>query len=478
MAIQGTVVSSRPLEDDKNKVIAQAAQNVRNGSTATVNAPQPFTQPGGRVNNTLSQIQDFINGPSFQFTGPQQWSYNAESDPAYQAALSTAKRNIDDQQANTNAFLRAGGQGKSSYSESVANQIGSREMARVSDTVLPQLMQQAYQRYSDQANRDMQLQQMNYGVQRDKIGDLANLYAQQYQYDVTRPMDEAQLTGTYLPGEAREAIQNLLGLKQQAEAKGITKEARAELSKQADGIRGQLSALGIDPTLYGADVQYNKAKLQNPGFRTIAGQQLDLANKQANNSAAMGWSELTGQMLYPQNDWSGYQRQAKRGDSPTTLPAQQMDINRQQFDLSKQRMDMDRQQMGWDQQQRLFQNNMQERQFNENVRQFGLEYAMRELQNQQQYGLGLDRQALDEARFGLDMESAANRTDKANYTMNPKTLMDIISQQYGVQDLTTGQTKVPDGMKQQIAGIIGSANMSLDDKILTAKMYGIELPKN
>ncbi|EJW14460.1 hypothetical protein M5X00_30020 [Paenibacillus alvei] len=471
MAIQGTVVSSRPLEEDKNKVIAQAAQNVRNGSTATANAPQPFTQPGGRVNNTLSQIQDFINGPSFQFTGPQQWSYDADSDPAYQAALSTAKRNIADQQANTNAFLRAGGQGKSSYSESVANQIGSREMARVSDTVLPQLMQQAYQRYSDQANRDMQLQQLNYGVQRDKIGDLANLYAQQYQYDVTRPMDEAQLTGTYLPGEAREAIQNLLGLKQQAEVKGITKEARNDLSKQADGIRAQLSAMGIDPTLYGADVQYNKAKLQNPGFRTLAGQQLDLAGKQANNAAAMGWSELTGHMLYPQNDWSGYQRQVQRGDSPTTLPGQQMD-------LSKQKMNMDRQQMQWDQQQRMFSNTMQERQFNENVRQFGLEYAMRELQNQQQYGLGLDRQALDEARFGLDMEAAANRGEKANYTMNPKTLMDIISQQYGVQDLATGQTKVPDGMKQQIAGIIGSANMSLEDKILTAKMYGIELPKN
>lgn len=148
------------------------------------------------------------------------------------------------------------------------------------------------------------------------------------------------------------------------------------------------------------------------------------------------------------------------------------------MDLSKQKMNMDRQQMQWDQQQRMFSNTMQERQFNENVRQFGLEYAMRELQNQQQYGLGLDRQALDEARFGLDMEAAANRGEKANYTMNPKTLMDIISQQYGVQDLATGQTKVPDGMKQQIAGIIGSANMSLEDKILTAKMYGIELPKN
>lgn len=472
MAIQGTVVSSRPLEEDKNKVIAQAAQNVRNGSTATANAPQPFTQPGGRVNNTLSQIQDFINGPSFQFTGPQQWSYEADADPAYQAALSTAKRNIADQQANTNAFLRAGGQGKSSYSESVANQIGSREMARVSDTVLPQLMQQAYQRYSDQANRDMQLQQMNYGVQRDKIGDLANLYAQQYQYDVTRPMQEAELTGTYLPGEAREAIQNLLGLKQQAEDKGISREGRAELSKQADGIRAQLSAMGIDPTLYGADVAYNKAKLQNPGFRTLAGQQLDLSNKQANNSAAMGWSELTGKMLYPQNDWSGYQRQVNRGDSPITLSGQQMD-------LSKQKMNMDRQQMQLDQQQRLFQNSMQERQFNENVRQFGLEYAMRELQNQQQYGLGLDRQALDEARFGLDMESAGNRTDKANYTMTPKALVDMLTQQFGEQPKDgMGTPKIPDGMKQQIASIIGSANMSLEDKIFTAKTMGIELPKN
>ncbi|MCM3294129.1 hypothetical protein M3661_28950 [Paenibacillus sp. MER 180] len=471
MAIQGTVVSTRPLEEDKNKVIAQAAQNVRNGSTATANAPQPFTQPGGRVNNTLSQIQDFINGPSFQFTGPQQWSYEADSDPAYQAALSTAKRNIADQQANTNAFLRVGGQGKSTWSETVANQIGAKEMARVSDTVLPQLMQQAYQRYSDQANRDMQLQQMNYGVQRDKIGDLANLYAQQYQYDVTRPMQEAELTGTYLPGEAREAIQNLLGLKQQAEDKGISREGRAELSKQADGIRAQLSAMGIDPTLYGADVAYNKAKLQNPGFRTLAGQQLDLSNKQANNSAAMGWSELTGQMLYPQNDWSGYQRQVNRGDSPITLSGQQMD-------LSKQKMNMDRQQMQLDQQQRMFQNSMQERQFNENVRQFGLEYAMRELQNQQQYGLGLDRQALDEARFGLDIENSANRTQKTNYSMKPTTMIDLLTKQFGEMPKDgNGPSKIPYSMHDQVSALIETSDMSLEDKIFTAKTLGIE-PKN
>ncbi|MFW5438123.1 hypothetical protein [Paenibacillus apiarius] len=457
--IYGKVTSvKKPNEENQQRnTIAQAANNVRGYTGSTSN---PYSQPTygmsqSRTNQTLGQMQDFINGPGFQFSSPQQFSYDPDSDPAYQAALSTARRNIGDQQADTNAFLRAGGQGKSSWSETVANQIGAKEMARVSDTVLPQLMQQAYQRYSDQANRDMQMQQMNYGVQRDKMGDLANLFAQQYQYDVTRPMDEAALTGNYLPGEARQAIQNLLGLKQQAETKGITQAQRSELSKQADGIRAQLSALGIDPSLYGADVSYSQASQRNvQGSRTLAGQQVDLANKQANNSAAMGWSELTGQMLYPQQDWSGYQRQVNRGDSPQTLSAQQLQFN---------------------QQQQMFQNALQERQFNENVRQFGMEYAMRELQNQQQYSLGLDRQALDEARFGLDMANAGNRTEKTNYTMNPKTVVDMINTQFGLQDIQngTGPVQVPENLKSQIHEVIRNANMSLEDKIYTAQIFGI-----
>lgn len=460
ITVQGSIVK----KDEPKSVIAQAASNVRGQTSA---GQTPYSQPNygpGRINQTLGQMQDYINGPSFQFTGPQQpFSYDADSDPAYQAALATARRNIADQQANTNAFLRAGGQGKSSYSETVANQIGAREMSRISDTVIPQLVQQAYQRYSDQANRDLQVQQLNYGVSRDKISDLANLYAHQYQYDVQRPMDEAQLTGNYLPGEAREAIQDLLGLKQQAEAKGITAAERQQLSRQADGIRAQLAALGIDPSLYGADVNYAKASQNTPGIRTLAGQQMDLAKRKANNEAAMGWSQLSGRVLFPQQDWTGYLRQIQRGNSPLTLGGMQQQLAQQQ------------QQFG--QQQQLWQNQMQERQFAENVRQFGLDYALRQLGQQQQYQMGQDRLALDEARFGYDMATAgANNSSRPNYSIDPKTLVDQITRQFGVTDPMTGNTSIPAGSEMKIGQVIAAANMSLEDKAYVAKLMGVRLP--
>ncbi|WP_339297561.1 hypothetical protein MKY92_21645 [Paenibacillus sp. FSL R5-0623] len=49
-------------------------------------------------------------------------------------------------------------------------------MESIANNLVPQLMQQAYQRYNDDANRDLQVQQMNYGVGQDTIGNLGNLY--------------------------------------------------------------------------------------------------------------------------------------------------------------------------------------------------------------------------------------------------------------------------------------------------------------
>ncbi|BFH71205.1 hypothetical protein J27TS7_58900 [Paenibacillus dendritiformis] len=472
ITVQGSIVK----KDEPKSVIAQAANNVRG---QTNNGQTPYSQPNygpGRINQTLGYMQDLIMGQgqqggsqTFQFSGPQPFTYNADSDPAYQAALSTARRNIADQQANTNAFLRAGGQGKSSYSETVANQIGAREMSRVSDTVIPQLVQQAYQRYSDQAARDLQLQQMNYGAQqeaeRNRINDLANLFARQYQYDVQRPMDEAQLTGVYLPSEAREAV-----------------TGSGQQSKQADGIRAQLASLGINPDLYGANVNSAQAPM---GIRTLAGQQMDLAKiqaendialnwdrmalakRQANNDAALAWSQLSGHMLYPQQDWTGYQRQVKRGDQPLTLGGMQQQLAQQQQQFN--------------QKQQLFQNQLQERQFNENVRQFGLEYALRQLGQQQQYQMGQDRLALDEARFGYDMATAGNRTTQPNYTMDPKTLVNMLTEQFGVRDKQNpDRPYIPKNMsdteRAEIGRVIASANMSLADKAYVAQLMGVRLP--
>lgn len=248
--------------------MVQAANNVSSTPQAT------YTPP---TQNTLGQIQDFINKQSqFQYTTPDPFTYDQNTDPAYQAQLAEAKKNIANQQADTNAFLRGNGQGKSSYSEMVSNQVADSTMASIANDLVPQLMQQAYQRYTDDANRNLQIQQLNYGVGQDTISGLSNLYGLQDKEYFQNPITEAELTGNYLPAEARQVINQLLGLKQQAETKGITAQERAGLSQQADVLRSKLQALGVDPSLYGANVNSKTAAANNPGIRTLAGQQIDL----------------------------------------------------------------------------------------------------------------------------------------------------------------------------------------------------------
>lgn len=260
---------------------ATALNNVRNNVAPAPSAPT--AQPISRTNQTLNNMSQLSTANPFQFKGPDTFAYDQNNDPAYQAAMASARQNIAQQQADTNAMLRAGGQGKSSYSESVANQIGSKEMARISTDVLPQLISQAYQRYADQANRDMQVQQANYGAQQDQISNLARLYGLQNQQDFQNPMAEAQITGQYLSGEARQYIDAINALKQQAEMQGVTRDQMSGYRSQADAYRAALQGLGVDASLFGADVNRETAmgNMNSAGLQT-----LDARNQSFNQNMA------------------------------------------------------------------------------------------------------------------------------------------------------------------------------------------------
>ncbi|KQY87085.1 hypothetical protein ASD24_26785 [Paenibacillus sp. Root52] len=356
--------------------MTQTASNVQANPAPA--AQNNFAIPGSRTEATLGRINDFINNQSqFQFTKPEAFSYDQTTDPAYQAQLAEAKRNVVTQQADTNAGLRATGQGKSSWSETVANQIGTGAMESIANNLVPQLMQQANQRYSDDANRNLQVQQMNYGVGQDAIGNLGNLYGLQNQEYFQNPLQEASVTGNYLPTEARDAINKIDSLKQQAETKGITAEDRAALSKQADFIRSQLTAMGIDASQYGANVSRADAAKVRPGIRTLQGQTMDLSNKQANLQAAGMYMDASGKLITPQSDWGGLVRQAANPNGQLTMAGQNQAFNQgqqqwqnnfavEQFAYSKARDAVADSQWG--------------AQFQQSVDQFGLNYALQELQ--------------------------------------------------------------------------------------------------
>lgn len=402
--------------------MVQAAQNTTKQAV--------YTPPTSRAETTLNSMGDFAKQLPYQFKGPTEFTYDPQNDPAYISQLAEARKNVATQQADTNAQLRATGQGKSSWSETVANQIGTNAMNSIANNLVPTLMNQAYQRYNDNANRDLQVQQLNYGAQQDQYSNLANLFANQYQYDVTRPMQEAELTGNYLPGEARQAISNLLSLKQQAEAPGITAQERTGLSQQADGIRAQLQALGIDPSGYGANVNYANASKANQGIRTLQGQQLDLS-KQA-----------------------------------------------QQFN-----QDFSQQQFGYQQARDLIQDQQWQAQFDRDVSQFGLQFAL----NQQ---VQLGNLSMDQARLALQQEQFADDSARswagldwemsqpgkaASYSgMTVPQVMDSVSRMFSVTD-ELGNTKIPtdNDTKFRIYQYVGGLGMpeGTDDQIM--KSYGL-----
>lgn len=298
--------------------------------TAPVTAPTAAYNPVTPQQSTLDAIKNAVQQQQgFQFSGPAEpFSYDQTTDPAYQAQLAEAKRQVAIQQLDTNAMLRGTGQGKSSYSESVAAQSGNNAVQSIANNLVPQLMQAAYQRYNDTANRDLQVQQMNYGVGQDAISNLGNQYQIQNQEYFQNPMAEAQLTGTLQSQPIKQAIQDLNNLKIQTEASGITKEQRAINSAKADQIRSFLTSQGVDASQFGSNVNSkNTLKLQNTGVRTLAGQAQDLQSKQANLNAALQVSDLTGRVVNPQTDYTGLFRQANSGTAPLTLAGQNQQFN-------------------------------------------------------------------------------------------------------------------------------------------------------
>lgn len=292
--------------NDSMKKYVDAMRNSKTNGTQSQSTPSTSQQnytnvmtnnSPTRTNQTLNTMNNLSN-QSYTFTKPKEFTYDQNSDPAYQAALASARQNITQQQADTNAQLRAGGQGKSSWSDSVANQIGAKEMAKVSTDVLPQLISQAYQRYVDDANRDLSIQQANYGVTQDRISNLSTLYGLQNNEDFTNPMAEAQLTGQYLSGEARQYINAINNLKAQAETKGVTAAARSELSSQADQYRQALQGLGIDSSLFGANVNRanSVANTGKAGVQTLDAQQLSY-QKERDAVADQQWQQNFGVTL-------------------------------------------------------------------------------------------------------------------------------------------------------------------------------------
>jgi hypothetical protein len=222
-------------------------------------------QGNGTVHATTVTTPDKPNEPIFK--APEKFSYDANTDPSYQAALRQAQQGA--QTATNNAMVSLGsrGIGNSSIAVDRGNQIQQKAIGNVNDTILPQLMSQAYGRYQDQNASQYQTDMANYNAGRDKVGDTH----WQQTYDAGRTdqadnlaINKGQLTGDYMsPENAKNQAEMLAN---SAAYKGATPEKQKELHDR-NMVLAQMMGKKYDPK--------TGTYSEGTGTRTIQGQTLD-----------------------------------------------------------------------------------------------------------------------------------------------------------------------------------------------------------
>lgn len=257
-----------------------AAQNMMS-STSNVAAPNM-----SRANQALDRQSNLVNTP---------FTFNPETDPSYQAALRAAQQNLQVNQKNTNAQLRATGQGKSSYSETVANQLANQSAENVANNVLPIYAQKAYQQYQD------------------NISNQRNLYSDYNQEDFQNPITESATTGTYQNSATKNALNMVMMYKAAAEAPGVTADQRAQYSKLADEQRAIIDANGGNSSLVGANVNSKNVNQTGVGVRTLAGRTTDAALESQNISNEMSKIDLKNYPEQTQLKMKQLQQQVESG---------------------------------------------------------------------------------------------------------------------------------------------------------------------
>lgn len=349
-------------------------------STSPVAAPTATASPVKANTNQSSELMDLMKAYATKQATP--FSYEANSDPAYQAALQRARANINDGNSQVQAETNRRGILNSTITTDRGSEIAAKEMGNVETTVLPQLMQQAYQRYADQQNQEQQ--------QFANQGNLAQMYTNENQRGIDNTNTRAGLTGN-LPGDgqAQQLYSQLLSLKQQAESPGVTAAERTKLSNQANGVRAMLSNMGVDVSQLGASSSYATASQFTPSVRTLQGQQLD-AQKQAQQQAQeqQQWD----------NRFNYGQAIGQFSNGQKTLQAQQMDTANQQY----------AEQQAYKVARDAISDKQWQTQFDESVRQYGLGYGLQQLSQS-------DDSAYRQAQLALSQDDNARQWVQLDY---------------------------------------------------------------
>lgn len=140
---------------------------------------------------------------------------------------------------------------------------------------------------------------------------------------------EGELTGNYVPQEARGLIESLLNAKQVAENPQSSPQQREQAHATANDSRTKLASMGIDPSSLGAGTSMINALSNAAGLNSTLGKVAQ------DNEIAFKKGQMTGQYTDPQNtkllnQLLELKYQAENGHS-TPETSQQADMIRQQL---------------------------------------------------------------------------------------------------------------------------------------------------
>lgn len=193
-----------------------------------------------------------------------------QNDPTYMAAMDQAKRNVASAEGDISAAMNRRGIMDSTINANAASKAAQNAYSDISTQLLPKLIEDQYTRYLNNYNMNRQYAQDLFGV--------SDKYGADEQQAFTNAITESGVTGSYMPPAAQNAINQILSLKQRAEAPGITAEERTALSGQADVLRSRLDSIGIDASKFGAGVSSAQAMANRSaaGIQTQAAKQYEL----------------------------------------------------------------------------------------------------------------------------------------------------------------------------------------------------------
>ncbi|OMF98173.1 hypothetical protein [Paenibacillus sp. FSL R7-0337] len=324
-----------------------------------------------QIDQLIQQLQGLSKNQQTvdPYSTPEYTAYQAQADRRSQKGIRAAQESL-----GSSGFGRSTALGERSQG------IQNEQTEYLETQVIPQIIaanqakqQQEYQNLYNLLTPLMSQQGYADNRSQTELGNVINALGavtseQQRGYDNRRA--DAALTGNYLTPDQQNAIDTLLGLKQQAESPTITRQQRAALSSQADTIRSQLQALGLDPTALGANVSAADASKASIG-RTLAGQQLDQQASQQQWENRFNYGQAIGQFANGQK----------------TLQAEQLAYQKARDAIA------DKQ---W------------QAKFDEDVRQYGLGYGLQQLSQS-------DDAAYRQAQLALSQDDNARQWVQLDY---------------------------------------------------------------